>query len=125
MKKLCLIAVIALVLSVGGLAFGETFSWTNPTEYTDGSPISSQDQGKIKTHIYWSTSGNGPWTEFAMVENGASQWVGTPPAQRGVQAYYTLRAELNGLLSDYMMPAVAYTRPFVPTKSPSGLTISP
>ena len=125
-KSLLICALILLCgFSFAYTAYAETFTWQNPTEYVDGTPISSQDQAKIKIHIYWSTSSNGPWTEFATVENGANQWIGTPPVARGVTAYYTLRAELNGQFSDYMTPAVAYTRPFVPTKSPSGLTISP
>ena len=121
MKKIIL---VFLFLIVPTLAFSETITWTNPTEYTDGSPISSQDQAALKTHIYWGTSANGPWTEFALVENGANTWSGKLPAARGQLAYYTLKSELHNLLSDYCTP-VSYTVPFIPTKSPVGLTISP
>jgi hypothetical protein len=125
MKKIVLAVSVLMLMVLPVWVLAETLTWTNPTQYTDGSAISPEDQAKLKTHIYWSTKSDSGWVEFAVVENGANTWAGQLPANRGVTAYYTLRSELNGLLSDYMSPSVSYVRPFIPTKAPSGLTISP
>ena len=125
MRKILLIIPMLMFLVLPALIFGETLTWMNPTQYVDGSAISPADQAKIKTRIYWSMQSDSGWVEFAVVENGGNMWTGQLPAARGVTAYYTLRSELNGLLSDYMVPSVSYTRPFVPTKAPTGLTILP
>jgi hypothetical protein len=120
-KMLALLFLFTFVLS--GSALSETFTWTNPTTYVDGSAIPSTKQAQIKTHIFWGTLVAGPWTEFATVSTGATIYVGTPPPERGVAAYYTMAWELDGVQSAYLTPAVSYTRPFVACSPGSNLVI--
>jgi hypothetical protein len=123
MKKLWL-AVLTVFLFVGiASADPETFSWTNPTLYVDGTTIPAAKQALIKTHLFWGTVATGPWTEFAAVTGGAQTYAGTPPPDRGIQAYYTLTWELDGLQSAYLTPAIAYTRPFIACNPGTNFTI--
>jgi len=124
MRKIVFILMVLASLFMPVFVFGETIAWENPTEYVDGTPLSEQERGQLRTHLYWSLSSGGPWTEFAVVGNGANSWTGKLPASKGAVAYYTAKSELNSLLSDYA-EVVSYTVPFVPTKKPGGLTISP
>jgi hypothetical protein len=123
MKKILLALLILFTFALSGSALSETFTWTNPTEYIDSTAIPSAKQAQIKTHIFWGTLIGGPWTEFAAVSAGATTYVGTPPPERGVMAYYTMAWELDGMQSAYLTPAVAYMRPFVACKSGSNLVI--
>ncbi len=120
-KMLALLFLFMFVLS--GSALSETFTWTNPTAYVDGSTIPSAKQAQIKTHIFWGTIAGGPWTEFTAVSNGAMIYVGAPPPERGVAAYYTMAWELDGVQSAYLAPAVSYTRPFIACTTGSNLVI--
>jgi hypothetical protein len=121
MLSMTMLGVLLFVASAG--AEPETFSWSNPTMYVDGSAIPSAKQTLIKTHLFWGPATTGPWTEFAVVTGGATSYLGTPPAERGILAYYTLTAELDGAQSAYLTPAVSYTRPYIACNPPSGLTI--
>lgn len=122
MKKiLALLFLFTLVL--GGSAFSETFTWTNPTTYVDGSEITPAKKATIKTHLYYATVSTGPWTQFAAAPNGAMTYTGTPPPDRGVQAYYTLACELDGVQSAHLTPAISYTRPYIACNPGSNLVI--
>lgn len=124
MKQLILLLSMIMVLMAGTVrADPETFTWTNPTQYVDGTAIPAAKQALIKTHLYWATTSNGPWIEFASVSNGTSSYSGTPPANYGIVAYYTLTVELDGALSAFLLPAVAYTRPFPACNAPTNLII--
>ena len=122
MKKI-LALLLLIAFALGGSAFSETFTWTNPTTYVDGSAISSAKQAQIKTHMFWGTSTTGPWTEFAVIGGGAVSYAGTPPTERGATAHYTLTTELDGMHSAYLTPAVPYTRPYIACNPGSGLVI--
>jgi hypothetical protein len=124
MKRFLSVLLLGLLIFVtGAMAEPETFTWTNPTVYVDGSAIPSAKQVQIKTHLFWSLTSTGPWTDFAIVSGGAATYVGTPPAERGIQAYYTLTSELDGVQSAYLTPSVVYTRPYIACNPGSGLTI--
>jgi hypothetical protein len=124
MKKIWCMAILTVFLFVGAaIADPETFTWTNPTTYIDGSAIPSAKLAQIKTHLFYGMAATGPWTEFAVVSGGAGSYSGTPPPDRGIQAYYTLTSELDGVQSAYVVPSVAYTRPFIACNPPAGLTI--
>jgi hypothetical protein len=124
MKKIFSMTMLGLLLFVASAgAEPETFSWTNPTTYVDGSAIPSAKQAQIKTHLFWGTAMSGPWTEFAAVSAGAMTYAGTPPPDRGVQAYYTLTWELDGVQSAYLTPAIAYTRPYIACNPGTNFTI--
>jgi hypothetical protein len=125
MKKMLVGLLILLTFALSGSAFPETFTWSNPTVYVDGSAIPTAKQVLVKTHLFWGTSASGPWTEFAVVTAGAITYTGTPPPERGVVAYYTLTAELDGIQSAKMLPSISYTRPFVACNPGSNLAISP
>jgi len=112
MKKiLALLLLVGLVLS--GSAFSETFTWTNPTTYVDGSTISAAKKATIKTHLFSGPASEGPWTSFATSSPGSTTYTGAPPPERGIQAYYTLVWELDGVRSAYLTPSIPYTRPFI------------
>lgn len=123
MKKLLLVLLILFTFILSGSALSETFTWSNPTTYVDNSAITTANQALIKTHLFWGTSATGPWTEFAVVSGGLATYTGTPPAGRGIVAYYTVTAELDSIQSAYMLPAISYTRPFVACKPGSNLVI--
>ena len=122
MKKI-LLAMVLLTLTLGGSAFSETFTWTNPTTYVDGSAISTVKQATIKTHLFWGPATSGPWTQFALVSAGLMTYTGTPPPDRGIQAYYTLACELDGVQSAYLTPAISYIRPYIACNPGSNLVI--
>lgn len=124
MKKiLILLFLFTFVLVLSGSALSETFTWTNPTTYIDGSAISVAKQATIKSHLFYGTVSTGPWTEFALISNGAMTYTGTPPLDRGIQAYYTLAWELDGVQSAYLTPAISYTRPYIACSPGSNLMI--
>ena len=124
MKKLFSLTMLGLLLFVASAAAEpETFTWTNPTLYVDGTAIPAAKQALIKTHLFWGMVSTGPWTEFASVSAGAQTYIGVPPPDRGIQAYYTLTSELDGVPSAYLMPAVAYTRPYIACNPASNFTI--
>ena len=122
MKKIFALLFL-LTLALGGSAFSETFTWTNPTTYVDGSAISTAKQATIKTHLYYGSVNTGPWIEFTLVSNGLMAYTGTPPPDRGVQAYYTLTWELDGVQSAYLTPAISYKRPYIACNPGSNLAI--
>ena len=123
MKKIIFGLLILFTFALSGSALSETFTWTNPTIYVDGSTIPVTKQTQIKTHIFWGTSISGPWTEFAVVIGGVANYTGTPPPERGILAYYTITAELDGIQSAHMLPPVAYTRPTIACNPGSNLVI--
>lgn len=123
MKKLLLALLILFTFALSGSALSETFTWSNPTLYVDGSVIPTAKQALIKTHLFWGSATSGPWTEFASITGGVATYIGTPPPARGVIAYYTITAELDSVQSAYMLPAVAFTRPFVACNPGSNLVI--
>jgi len=115
MKRL---ALITIMLGLATAAWAETISWTLPTQYTDNTAISPADQAQIVTNLYV----NG--TKFASSAPGATSWTGTLPLARGVPGTYTATAVLHGVESA-PSPGVTYTVPFIPTKSPGALSITP
>ena len=123
MKKILIGLLILFIFALSGSALSETFTWSNPTVYEDGSAIPTVKLALIKTHLFWGSAIGGPWTEFAVVIGGVATYVGTPPPARGVIAYYTMTAELDNTQSAYMLPAVAYTRPFIACNPGSNLVI--
>ncbi|MBU1013327.1 MAG: hypothetical protein KKG99_09995 [Bacteroidetes bacterium] len=122
MKKIFALLIL-FIFALSGSVLSETFTWTNPTTYVDGSVISVAKQAIIKTHLYYGTVSTGPWTQFGLVSNGAITYTGTPPPDRGIQAYYTLAWELDGVQSAYFTPSLAYTRPLIACNPGSNFVI--
>lgn len=122
MKKLLALLVLSVFVFTGSV-MAETFSWSNPTTYVDGSAIPTAKEATIKTHLFYGIASTGPFTEFAIVSGGLATYTGTPPPDRGVAAYYTLTSELDAAQSVFMTPAIAYTREFIACTPGSNLTI--
>jgi hypothetical protein len=89
-----------------GKQYNYVIIWTNPTTYSDGSPISDVDRPKLKTYLYWRTkddmNSKVPWKHFAGSALGAEFWGGKDiPSLKGEQGYYCVRTSLNGKYSKF------------------------
>jgi hypothetical protein len=127
MRRLFMVFILLIVLLALFIKFSgaETFTWSNPTTYVDGSAISAAKQAQIKTHIFYGSVSTGPFTEFAVANAGTTTYTGPLPVDVGISAYYTLKSELDGLQSAYLTPAIAYTRAPIACSSGSNLAIKP
>ncbi len=117
MKRLTILLGMLLILAPM-VVKAETVSWTLPSLYTDNTAISLTDRALIVVGLY----ANG--SKFTSASPGAITWTGTLPLARGVAGTYTLTATLNGLES-VQSAGINYTIPFVPTKAPAAMSITP
>ena len=117
MKRLTILLVM-LLIALPNVVRAETVAWTLPTQYVDNSVISVPDRSSIVVGLY----ANG--SKFTSAPPGAASWTGTLPLARGVVGTYSLTATLNELESA-QSAGVVYTVPFVPTKPPAALSVTP
>jgi len=102
MKRLAL-AFLFLLLVAAALAappYDRTVDWTNPTLYTDGSPIPTTDA--LVTHVFVCTSAtdNATCVEVGVSAPNAASWTGPVPQQPvDTWRYYRARAESTAHLA--------------------------
>lgn len=113
------VLVIGVILPLGTNA--ATLSWTAPGTYTDGSNISTTDQGRITYTPYYGSSSTGPWTSGTSTLPGVTTSTLPDPAV-GATRWYTVDATLDGMTSA-KGTAVSKTVPFKVPGAPGTLTV--
>lgn len=104
--------------------FDRTATWTNPTSYSDGSPLGTDN---IISHVFVCTSAtdNTTCVEIGVSTPGATSWTGTSPQKVNETRWYALRAESQayGTKSVYDTPTSFFLQPPFPAAHPPGKTM--
>lgn len=116
-----LATVLGVILLSATFAMALSAYWTGPTQYTDGSAISTADQARITYTVYSGSTASGPWTVVTTTAAGATSAV-VPAPSSGVTLWYTGEANLDGQTSAKATPA-SYTTPFKSPAAPSGFQV--
>ena len=92
-------------------------TWTLPTTYANGDPITTEDQALIVTHIFMDGA------EIGASKPGESTWTGDVVMVQGQTYHFTATCEINGQFS-VASPEVTFEVPFFPPNPPTGLAIT-
>ena len=92
-------------------------SWTLPTAYTNGTPITPADVGQIVVKVYTAPSSGGQWTLAATAPPGGTS-VTAPDPGPGEILWYAITSTLNGVESTYSAPVSKTTPAGQPPAAP-------
>lgn len=116
--------LIALLAFVGLSANAATITWTNPTQYTDGSPLVAADIAS--TVVEWSATQTFVAQIGSVIVNGSATTATAPDPPAGQTWYYRARTTViaaKGGGQSAPSNVASKTTPFSPPNPPSNLTV--
>ncbi len=131
MKKLFAFVGVVLLLTVicasAAPPFDRKITWSNPTTYTDGTPLVLGAGDNIIVHAFYCTSAtdNALCSEIGVAAQNAVTGTWTSPQGVGTTAWYRARAESlkYGTLSPYDPGTSFFLKAPTPGALPPGKTV--
>jgi hypothetical protein len=108
MKKI----LVLLALFVALPALAETINWTNPTTYTDSTPIPANKAAVLQAEIQYRTTG--AFTPFGTTTGGATTFTAPYVTAPGATSYWRIRAisPLDNNATSAWSPDYPFVKPF-------------
>ena len=104
--------IVLLALFVAAPAIAETINWTNPTTYTDSTPIPANKAAVLQAEIQYRTGVT--FTTFGSTTGGATTFTAPYVTPSGTTSYWRIRAisPLDNNATSAWSPEHPFVRPF-------------